>query len=61
MRRLKALLGKELRQHAGTGLGLAACLAGAWSLMFLGAWLVPETVRLPRISPDGTVEVCRLR
>ena len=46
MRRLQALLGKELRQHALAGAGLGACLAAASLIMLMGAWMNDETVSL---------------
>ena len=46
MRRLRALLGKELRQHAAIGIGLAFCLAGVYLLLLAGTALGPETVSL---------------
>ena len=46
MRRLKALLGKELRQHAAIGLALLACLAAIYLLLLLGILLGGDTVSL---------------
>ncbi len=46
MRRVTALLGKELGQHAGVGIGLTFCLAGAWALLLLAALAGAETVSL---------------
>ncbi len=46
MRRLTALLGKELRQHAAIGLALFACLGLAYALLLLGMMLGNETVSL---------------
>ncbi len=46
MRGLKALLGKELGQHALVGIGLAVCLAGAYALLLSAALLSGETVSL---------------
>ncbi len=46
MRRLTALLGKELRQHAVIGIALLACLAGVYLLLLLGTVFGAETVSL---------------
>ncbi len=46
MRRLTALLGKELGQHAVVGIGLTVCLAGAFVLLLSAALLSAETVSL---------------
>ena len=46
MRRLNALLGKEIRQHALAVLALMACLAALYLLMLIGTWAQPDTVSL---------------
>ncbi len=46
MRRLHALLGKELRHHAVAGVALFGCLAAAYLLLLLGLTVSPETVSL---------------
>ncbi len=46
MRRLTALLGKELRQHAAVGLALLVCLVAAYLLLLLGTVFGDETVSL---------------
>ncbi len=46
MRRLTALLGKELRQHAAIGIALLVCLAGVYLLLLLGTVFGAETVSL---------------
>ncbi len=49
MRRLRALLGKEIRQHAWTGLALGFCLAALFALLLATAWLAPETISLMQV------------
>ncbi|MDQ3032706.1 MAG: ABC transporter permease [Myxococcota bacterium] len=44
MRRIAALVRKELEQHAGALLGLASFLAGSWALLMLGVFAAPATV-----------------
>ncbi len=44
MRRLTALLGKEIRQHAAAGVALAVCLGGAYLLLLAGTMWGVETV-----------------
>lgn len=49
MRRLIALLEKELRQHAVAGIGLFVCLAGIYGLILLGAMISESTVSLMEV------------
>jgi hypothetical protein len=46
MRRVAAILHKELRQHAVAFLLLLVCEAGAFCLLLLGSWVGQETVSL---------------
>lgn len=49
MRRLRALVGKEVRQHAMVGMAIGFCLAALYALLLAVSWLAPETVSMMQV------------